>query len=101
MTRKSIESDEMLQEFCDRFLTRITERKRKGYAVRDVGLYRTSYWLKYPNRVEVIDDVEVNGRKWIAIRVDDYEYISTKDDNPRKYKIASLLVSKLEELFKD
>ena len=101
MAKKLIESDEMLQVLCDRFLTRITERKRKGYEVKYVDLYCTSYWLKYPNRVEVDDGIEVNGRIWIAIRVDDYEYISTEDDNPRKYKIASLLVSKLEELFKD
>ena len=101
MARKSFESDEMLQASCDWFLTRITERKRKGYEVKDVDLDCTYYWLKYPNRVEVDDDVKVNGRNWILIRVDDYEYISTKDDNPRKYKIASLLVAKLEELFKD
>lgn len=103
MARKSIESDEMLQEFCDWFLTRITERKRKGRAVKDVDLDCTSYWLEYPNRVEVDDDVIVNGRNWISIsiRVGDYEYVSTKDDSPRKYKIASLLVAKLEELFKD
>lgn len=101
MARKSIESDEMLQVLCDRFLTRITERKRKGYEVKDVDLNRTYYWLNHFDRVEVDDDVKVNGRNWIAIRVDDYEYISTKDDNPRKYKIASLLVAKLEELFKD
>ena len=101
MARKSIESDEMLQVLCDRFLTRITERKRKGYEVKDVDLDGTYYWLKYPNGVKVDDDVKVNGRNWISIRVDDYEYVSTKDDDPHKYKIASLLVAKLEELFKD
>lgn len=37
----------------------------------------------------------------ISIRVDDYEYISTKDDDPRKRDILLLLVAKLEELFKD
>ena len=101
MARKSIESDKMLQVLCDRLLTRITERKRKGYEVKDVDLDHTYYWGKHFDKVKVDDGVKVNGRIWILIRVDDYEYISTKDDNPRKYKIASLLVAKLEELFKD
>ena len=55
----------------------------------------TYYWL---NR---FDRVKVDQRNEISIRIDDYEYVSTKDDNPRKRNILSLLVSKLEELFKD
>ena len=55
----------------------------------------TYYWLNG------FDRVKVNQRNEISIRIDDYEYISTKDDNPRKRDILLLLVSKLEELFKD
>ena len=143
MARKSIESDEMLQELCDWFLLCITERKKKAREVKDVctcyckdkyyvlssskedhqgfifdldpitdtwkffdcvicgsvicgsDCVCTYYWLNG------FDRVKVNQQNEISIRVNDYEYISTKDDNPRKYKIASLLVSKLEELFKD
>lgn len=55
----------------------------------------TYYWLNN------FDRVKVNQRNEISIRVDDYEYVSTKDDNPRKRDILLLLVAKLEELFKD
>lgn len=42
MTRKSIKSDKMLQEFCDYFLSSITERKKKAREVNDVcSCYRT------------------------------------------------------------
>lgn len=54
----------------------------------------TYYWLNG------VDRVRVNQRNDISIRVDDYEYVSTKDDNPRKRDILLLLVAKLEELFK-
>lgn len=36
MAKKLIESDEMLQEFCDWFLTSITERKKKAREVKEV-----------------------------------------------------------------
>ena len=36
MARKSIKSDKMLQEFCDYFLSSITERKKKAREVNDV-----------------------------------------------------------------
>lgn len=55
----------------------------------------TYYWLNG------LDRVKVNQRNEISIRVDDYEYVSTKDDDPRKRDILLLLVAKLEELFKD
>lgn len=55
----------------------------------------TYYWLNG------FDRVKVNQRNEISIRVDDYEYVSTKDDDPRKRDILLLLVAKLEELFKD
>lgn len=54
----------------------------------------TYYWLNN------FDRVKVNQQNEISIRVDDYEYVSTKDDNPRKRNILLLLVAKLEELFK-
>lgn len=54
----------------------------------------TYYWLNN------FDRVKVNERNEISIRVDDYEYVSTKDDEPRKRDILLLLVAKLEELFK-
>lgn len=54
----------------------------------------TYYWLNG------FDRVKVNQRNEISIRVDDYEYVSTKDDNPHKRDILLLLVAKLEELFK-
>ncbi len=54
----------------------------------------TYYWLNN------FDRVKVNQRNEISIRVDDYEYVSTKDDGPRKRDILLLLVAKLEELFK-
>lgn len=54
----------------------------------------TYYWLNN------FDRVNVNQRNEISIRVDDYEYVSTKDDNPRRRDILLLLVAKLEELFK-
>lgn len=54
----------------------------------------TYYWLNN------FDRVKVNQRNEISIRVDDYEYVSTKDDDPRKRDILLLLVAKLEELFK-
>ena len=55
----------------------------------------TYYWLNN------FDRVKVNRQNEISIRVDDYEYVSTEYDNPRKRNILSLLVAKLEELFKD
>lgn len=55
----------------------------------------TYYWLNG------FDRVKINQQNEISIRIDDYEYISTKDDNPCKRDILLLLVSKLEELFKD
>lgn len=55
----------------------------------------TYYWLNN------FDRVKVNEWNEISIRVDDYEYVSTKDDNTRKRDILLLLVAKLEELFKD
>ena len=55
----------------------------------------TYYWLNGFDRVKVIQQNE------ISIRIDDYEYISTDYDDPRKRNILSLLVAKLEELFKD
>ena len=142
MTRKSIESDEMLQEFCDWFLINIAERKKKAREVKDVctcyckekryvinssredhqgfifdldpitdtwkffdcvicgsvicgsDCVCTYYWLNG------FDRVKVNQQNEISIRVDDYEYISTKDDDSRKRDILLLLLSKLEELFK-
>ena len=54
----------------------------------------TYYWLNN------FDRVKVNELNEISIRVDDYEYVSTKDDNTRKRDILLLLVDKLEELFK-
>ena len=55
----------------------------------------TYYWLNG------FDRVKVNQQNEISIRVNDYEYVSTKDDNSRKRDILLLLVTKLEELFKD
>lgn len=55
----------------------------------------TYYWLNN------FDRVKVNQQNEISIRVDDYEYVSTEYNDPRKRNILSLLVSKLEELFKD
>lgn len=143
MTRKSIESDEMLQEFCDWFLTSITERKKKAREVKDVytcyckekryvlssskedhqGFIfdldpRTDTWKFFDCVIygSVIcgsdcvctyywlngfDRVKVNQQNEISIRVDDYEYVSTKDDDSSKRDILLLLVSKIEELFKD
>ena len=143
MARKSIESDEMLQVFCDLFLICIAERKKKAREVKDVctcyckekryvlssskenhqgfifdldprtdtwkffdcvicgsvicgsDCVCTYYWLN------VYDRVKVNERNEISIRVDDYEYVSTEYDDPRKRNILLLLVSNLEELFKD
>lgn len=54
----------------------------------------TYYWLNN------FDRVKVNQRNEISIRVDNYEYVSTKDDEPRKRDILLLLVAKLEKLFK-
>ena len=143
MARKSIESDEMLQVFCDLFLICIAERKKKAREVKDVckcyctekryvlsssredhmgwvfdldpitdtwkffdcvicgsvicgsDCVCTYYWLNGYDRVKV------NERNEISIRVDDYEYISTEYDDPRKRNILLLLVTKLEELFND
>lgn len=55
----------------------------------------TYYWLNGYDRVKV------NQQNEIPIRVDDYEYASTDYNDPRKRNILSLLVAKLEELFKD
>ena len=55
----------------------------------------TYYWLNG------FDRVKVNQQNEISIRVGDYEYVSTKYDDSRKRNILLLLVSKLEELFKD
>ena len=55
----------------------------------------TYYWLNG------FDRVKVNQQNEISIRIDDYEYVSTDYNDPRKRNILSLLVSKLEELFKD
>ena len=139
MAKKLIESDEMLQEFCDWFLTSITERKKKAREVKDIrSCYRTEkYYVINSSRKDHIgwvfgldsrtdtwmfldcvicgsdcvcntyywlnghDRVKVNQQNEISIRIDDYEYISTDYDDPRKRNILSLLVSKLEELFKD
>lgn len=139
MARKSIESDEMLQELCDWFLISIAERKKKAREVKDVySCYHTEkyyvissskkdhigwvfdhdsrtdtwkyfdcvicgsdcvgntyYWLNGYDRVKVNQQIE------ISIRVDDYEYVSTEYNDPRKRDILMLLVSKLEKLFKD
>ena len=55
----------------------------------------TYYWLNN------FDRVKVNQQNEISIRIDDYEYVSTEYDDLRKHNILSLLVAKLEELFKD
>ena len=55
----------------------------------------TYYWLNG------FDRVKVNEQNDISIRIDDYEYVSTEYDDPRKRNILLLLVAKLEELFKD
>ena len=55
----------------------------------------TYYWLNN------FDRVKVNQQNEISIRVDDYEYVSTEYDDTRKRNMLLLLVSKLEELFKD
>ena len=55
----------------------------------------TYYWLNG------FDRVKVNQQNEISIRVGDYEYVSTKYDDSRKRNMLLLLVSKLEELFKD
>ena len=155
MARKSIESDEMLQELCDWFLLCIAERKKKARKVKDVRTRyceekyyvinssrkdhigwvflfdsRTDtwkhfdcvicgcavcgsdcvcayYWLNNFDRVEVKAKINRQNETYeiyeFSIRVDDYEYeyVSTKDDTPRKRNILSLLVSKLNELFED
>lgn len=54
----------------------------------------TYYWLNG------FDRVKVNQQNEISIRVNDYEYVSTEYDDLRKRNILSLLVAKLEELFK-
>ena len=143
-SKKYVAGDEMLQEFCDWFLTSITERKKKAREVKDVcSCYRTEkyyvlssskkhhpglffeldlrtdtykhfdcvicgsvicgsdcvctyYWLNGYDRVKV------NQQNEISIRVNDYEYVNTEyDDEFRKRNILLLLLSKLEELFKD
>ena len=143
MARKSIESDEMLQEFCDYFLSSITERKKKAREVKDVCTCycKEKYYVINSSRKDHIgwvfeldpitdtwkyfdcvicgsvicgsdcvctyywlnnfDRVKVNERNEISIRVDDYEYVSTEYDDPRKRNMLLLLVSKLEELFED
>lgn len=56
----------------------------------------TYYWLNGYDRVKV------NQQNEISIRIDDYEYVNTEyDDDHRKRNILLLLLSKLEELFKD
>ena len=55
----------------------------------------TYYWLNG------FDRVKVNEQNEISIRIGDYEYVSTDYNDPRKRNILSLLVAKLEELFKD
>lgn len=137
MTRKSIESDEMLQVLCDLFLICIAERKKKAREVKDVcSCYRTEkyyvinssreyhqgWFFELDSRTDTwkhfdcvvcgsdcvcntyywlngFDRVKVNQQNEISIRVDDYEYVSTKYDDSRKRNILLLLVSKLEELF--
>ena len=139
MARKSIESDEMLQLFCDLFLICIAERKKKAREVKDVcSCYRTEkyyvinsskkyhpgWFFELDSRTDTwkhfdcvvcgsdcvcntyywlngYDRVKINQQNEISIRIDDYEYVSTKDDNLRKRDILSLLVAKLEELFED
>lgn len=66
-----------------------------GSVICDSDCVCTYYWLNN------FDRVKVNQRDEISIRVDDYEYISTKDDDPRKRDILLLLLAKLEELFND
>ena len=138
MSKKLIESDEMLQVLCDLFLICIAERKKKAREVKDVctcyckekryvlssskedhqgfifdldpitdtwkyfdcvicgsDCVCTYYWLNN------FDRVKVNQQNEISIRVDDYEYVSTEYDDPRKRNMLLLLVSKLEELFED
>ena len=144
MSKKLIESDEMLRVLCDLFLICIAERKKKAREVKDVCtcyckekryvinssredhqgfifdldpitdtwkffdcvicgsvicgsdcVCNTYYWLNG------FDRVKVNQQNEISIRIDDYEYVSTKDDNSRKRDFLLLLVSILEELFKD
>ena len=66
-----------------------------GSVIRGSDCICTYYWLNN------FDRVKVNELNEISIRVDDYEYVSTKDDNTRKRDILLLLVAKLEELFDD
>ena len=142
MTRKSIESDEMLQVLCDLFLVCIAERKKEAREVKDVCTcyYKGKYYVINSSRedhqgwvfdldpitdnwkfldcvtcgsvicgsdcvctyywLNGFDRVKVNQQNKISIRINDYEYVSTKDDDPRKRNILLLLVAKLEELFK-
>ena len=144
MSKKLIESDEMLRVFCDLFLICIAERKKKARGVKDVCtcyckekryvinssredhqgfifdldpitdtwkffdcvicgsvicgsdcVCNTYYWLNG------FDRVKINQQNEISIRVNDYEYVSTDYDDLRKRNMLLLLVSKLEELFKD
>ena len=143
MATKLIESDEMLQVFCDLFLICIAERKKKAREVKDVFTCyckekryvinssredhqgwvlfldsRTDTWMHLDCVIcgSVIcgsdcvctyywlngyDRVKVNQQNEISIRIDDYEYVSTEYDDPRKRNMLLLLVSKLEELFED
>lgn len=66
-----------------------------GSVIRGSDCICTYYWLNN------FDRVKVNELNEISIRVDDYEYVSTEDDEPRKRDILLLLVAKLEELFED
>ena len=139
MTKKLIESDEMLRLFCDLFLICIAERKKKAREVKDISsCYRTEkyyvinsskkyhqgWFFELDSRTDTwkhfdcvvcgsdcvcntyywlngFDRVKVNQQNEISIRVGDYEYVSTKYDDSRKRNMLLLLVSKLEELFKD
>ena len=139
MSKKLIESDEMLRVLCDLFLICIAERKKKAREVKDVcSCYRTEkyyvinsskkyhpgWFFELDSRTDTwkhfdcvvcgsdcvcntyywlngFDRVKINQQNEISIRVGDYEYVSTKYDNSRKRNMLLLLVSKLEELFKD
>ena len=143
MAKKLIESDKMLQEFCDWFLSSITERKKKAREVKDVCTCycKEKYYVINSSRKDHIgwvfeldpitdtwkyfdcvicgsvicgsdcvctyywlngyDRVKINQQNEISIRIDDYEYVSTEYDDPRKRNMLLLLVSKLEELFED
>ena len=67
----------------------------RGSVIRGSDCICTYYWLNN------FDRVKVNELNEISIRVDDYEYVCTKDDDPHKRNILLLLIDKLEELFKD